>query len=192
MQGMRLPPLPPEGLPADLRVVHDGIADLVARSQERITVLDERGALIGPFPAMLRFPRFGVPSLLFQRALVTEARLPRALREVAILTVGAAFRARYQIYAHEVTAAAVGLSPSQIAELAVGGRPSDMTKEEAIAHDVARALATGGVLPAPTYARAIDLLGPDGMGELAFLVGGYCTIAVLLNAFDVPVPGATP
>ncbi len=187
---MRLPPLPPADLPPDLRVVHDGVTSLVARSQERITVLDAKGALIGPFPAMLAFPRFGVPALHFHRALVTEARLPKTVREVAILTVAAAFRARYQLYAHELTAAAVGLSPAQVAALAAGGRPADLTEAEAVAHDAARALASGGVLPVSTYERALEALGRDGLGELAFLVGGYCTIAVLLNTFDVPVPGS--
>jgi len=188
---MRLPPLAPADLSPELRVVHDGIVNLVARSQERITVLDPHGALIGPFPAMLHFPRFGVPALHFHRALVTEARLPKTVREVAILTVAAAFGARYQLYAHRLTAAAVGLSPAQVAALAAGYRPPGLTEAEATAHDVARSLARGGVLPAAAYARAIAALGHDGVGELAFLVGGYCTIAVLLNAFDVPVPEPT-
>ena len=146
--------------------------------------------MIGPFPAMLHFPQFGVPALVFQRTLSSEARLPKTVREVAILTVGATFGARYELYAHEITAAEVGLSSSQIATLAAGGCPSGLSDEEAIAHDVARALARGRILPASTYARAVDVLGRDGVGELVFLIGGYALIAVLLNAFDVPVPDA--
>jgi 4-carboxymuconolactone decarboxylase len=187
---MRLPPLAPEALNPDLRQVHDQIAALVARTQDRISVLDAQGALIGPFPAMLHFPKFGVPALVFQRTLSSEARLAKTVREVAILTVGAAFGARYELYAHEITAAQVGLPLARVATLAAGGRPSDLSDEEAIAHDVALALARGRILPASTYARAIELLGRDGVGELAFLISGYAMIAVLLNAFDVPVPGA--
>lgn len=187
---MRLPPLAPETLSPELREVHDGIAALVARTQERIVILNTQGALIGPFPAMLHFPQFGVPALLFQRSLSTEARLPKTVREVAILTVGAAFGARYELYAHEITAAEVGLLPSQIATLAAGGRSTELTDEEAIAHDVARVLATGHILPASTYTRALEVLGQDGVGELVFLIGGFCLIATLLNAFDVPVPDA--
>ncbi len=187
---MRLPPLPPETLSPELREVHDGIANLVARTQERIVILDAQGALIGPFPAMLHFPQFGVPALIFQRALASEARLPKTVREVAILTVGAAFGARYELYAHEITAAEVGLSPSQVATLAAGGRPTDLSDEEAIAHDVARALVSGHILPASTYERATRALGRDGVGELVFLIGGYCLVSMILNCFDVPVPGA--
>lgn len=187
---MRLPPLAPHALTPELRHVHDEIVALVARTQQRIVVLDAEGALIGPFPAMLRYPQFGVPALLFQRSLSAAARLPKTVREVAILTVGAAFGARYELYAHEITAAEVGLSAAQIAALAAGARPSDLRAEEAVAHDVAQVLTRGHVLPASTYTRAIELLGRDGMGELAFLVGGYCLIAMVLNAFDVPVPEA--
>ncbi|MCI0366016.1 MAG: carboxymuconolactone decarboxylase family protein [Phycisphaerales bacterium] len=170
--------------------MHDGVGSLVTEKQNRITILNEQGALIGPFPAMLHFPQFGVPALLLHRSLSAEARLPNTVREVAILTVGAAFGARYQIYAHEITAAEVGLSPSQIATLAAGGRPTVLNDEEAIAHEVARVLAIGCILPASTYARALEVLGRDGLGELVFLIGGYGLIAMLLNAFDVPVPGA--
>lgn len=185
---MRLPPILPETLSAQLRQVHDGVASLVTEKQNRITILNEQGALIGPFPAMLHFPQFGVPALLLHRSLSAEARLPKTVREVAILTVGAAFGARYQIYAHEITAAEVGLSPSQIATLAAGGRPHDLSDQEAIAFDVSRALVSGQILQVSTYARVTSLLGREGIGELAFLVGGYSLIAMILNCFDVPAP----
>ena len=96
---MRLLPIAPHNLSPALREVHDGIAALIARTQDRIVVLDAQGALVGPFAPMLHFPQFGVPALLFQRTLSSEARLPKAVREVAILTVGAAFGARYELYA---------------------------------------------------------------------------------------------
>lgn len=186
---MRLPPITPDELSPELRHVHDEIAALVARTQQRIVVLNEQNALIGPFPAMLHFPQFGVPALVFQRSLSSQARLPKKLREVAILTVAAAFGARYELYAHEITAAEVGLSSAQIATLAAGGCPATLNEQEAIAHEVARVLATGRIVPSSTYARAIELLGRDGMGELVFLIGGYGLIAMVLNAFDVPAPG---
>lgn len=186
---MRLLPLLPDTLSPQLREVHDGIANLVRQKQSEIAILNEQGALIGPFPAMLHFPQFGVPALMFQRAIAAEARLPKTVREVAILTVGATYSARYELYAHEITAAQVGLSASQIATLAAGGRPADLNDTEAIAHDVAKALVSGHILPTSTYDRATQLLGLDGVGELVFLIGGYCLIAMVLNCFDVPVPG---
>jgi 4-carboxymuconolactone decarboxylase len=187
---MRLPPLAPGAMTPELRYVHDEIAALMGRAQPRVVAVDADGALVGPFPAMLHFPRFGLPALVFQRAVSSESRLPKTVREVAILVVGAAFGARYELYAHEITAADAGLSPATIATIVAGGRPPALSAEEAIAHDVARVLASGRILPAATYARAVEVLGGEGVGELVFLIGGYCLIAVVLNAFDVPVPDA--
>jgi 4-carboxymuconolactone decarboxylase len=139
---------------------------------------------------MLHFPRFGVPALHFLAAIGTEAQLPAKVREVAILTTGACFNARYEIYAHEIMADVAGLSAGQVASLAIGVRPADLTPEEEIAHGVATALSRGQILPASTYTRAVALLGRDGLAELTFLIGGYCLISMVLNCFDVPVPDA--
>ena len=185
---MRLKPLAPDTLDPERRAVHDTIVELMVRRQPQIVAQDAQGALIGPFPAMLHFPSFGVPALRFLAAIGTEARLPARVREVAILTVGAHFGARYEIYAHEIMAAVAGLSDSQIASLAIGVCPTDLPSAETIAHHVADALARGQTLPASTYARAVALLGLDGVGELAFLIGGYCLISMTLNCFDSPVP----
>jgi len=168
--------------------VHDTVVELMVRRQPQIVAQDAQGALIGPFTAMLHFPSFGVPALRFLAAIGTEARLPARVREVAILTVGARFGARYEIYAHEIMAAVAGLSEAQVASLAIGLCPNDLAPEEVIAHQVADALARGQTLPATTYARAVALLGLNGIGELAFLIGGYCLISMALNCFDTPVP----
>lgn len=185
---MRLPPLPPESLDAELRSVHDTIVQLMVHGQPQIVSQDADGALIGPFPPMLYFPRFGVPALRLLAAIGTEARLAPSIRETAILTVGAHFGARYEIYAHEIMAAVAGLSAAQIASLASDGSPADLGPAERVAHEVARALMQGRVLPASLYGRAEQILGRDGLGELVFLIGGYSLIAVALNAFDMPAP----
>ena len=83
-----------------------------------------------------------------ERLTVSSIQRPR---EVALLTVSAIFNAHYELYAQEIMAEVVGLSPSQVATLAAGGRPVDLGDEESIAHDVARELTTGHILPTSTY-----------------------------------------
>lgn len=185
---MRLPPILPEDLDPELRAVHDTIAGLVGKSMPAVVSVDGRGALVGPYPATLHFPAFGVPALKFLAALNSEARLPKTVRETAILTVGAVFNAQYELYAHEIMGEVAGLSAAQVATLAAGSRPTDLSDEDSIAHDVARALATGHILPASAYDRAVQAFGRDGVGELVFLIGGYCLISTVLNCFDVPAP----
>lgn len=187
---MRLLSLPPDSLTPELRHVHNEIASLMQRTQPRVVSTDERGALIGPFSVMLNFPQFGIPALTFQRVVSSGTGLAKTVREVAILTVGATLGARYVIYAHEITGAEVGLPNDQIATIAAGGRPDTLSAEESIAYDIAHVLASGRIVSASTYARALRLLGREAVGELVFLVSGYGMLAMLVNAFDVPVPGA--
>jgi 4-carboxymuconolactone decarboxylase len=33
------------------------------------------------------------------------------------------------------------------------------------------------------------MLGRQGTSELIYLIGTYCLLSILLNAYDVPVPG---
>jgi len=185
---MRITPVPPEQLPADIRFVHDEIANLVGHSQSQVNMLDETGALTGPFPAMLTFPAFGIPALSFLRTLDLQATLDKRVREVAILTVAAAYGARFELYAHQIMAAAFGLADDVIASLAAGVQPQGLNEQEAIAHIVARALTGGHLLPDYTYQRAVALLGKDGTAELFFLIGGYGLLAMILNGFDMPAP----
>lgn len=185
---MRIKPLPPGNLSPEVRYVHDEIATLVGRSQSQVTMLDDAGALIGPFPPMLQYPQFGVPALGFLRTLDKHAMLDKRVREVTILTVGAVLGARFELYAHEIMAEAFGLSHGIIAALAAGGHPYGLNEQETIAHNIAYSLATGHVIPSSTYKQAVQLLGQDGVAELFFLIGGYSFIAVILNGFDIPAP----
>ena len=120
--------------------------------------------------------------------MIPGTSLPKPVREIAILVTGAHFRSAYEIYAHVLVAEARGLPDDKIATIAAGQRPSDLTREEAVAYDVAATLVAGGLLPELTYRQAVGLFGEDGTAELINLVGLYCAVSVTLNGFDVPVP----
>jgi 4-carboxymuconolactone decarboxylase len=80
------------------------------------------------------------------------------------------------------------ISDEKVATIIAGQRPGDLTREEAVAYDMAAALVAGGVLPALTYQQAVDLFGEGGTAEFINLVGLYCMVSVTLNGYDVPVP----
>jgi len=185
---MRLQPLPPENLSPELRFVHDEISDLITRSQGQASMINSQGALLGPFPAMLHFPQFGIPALSFIKTLDTYATLDKKVREIAILSVGSKFGARFELYVHEIMAEAFGLSKSVIASICSGSRPEGLNEQESITYDIANALTQGKIVSNSTYKYAVELLGNEGVAELYFLIGSYSLIAIILNGFDIPAP----
>lgn len=182
---MRIAPLHPDKMTPEVRFVHEEVVSLVTRIQGPVTMVNEQGALIGPFPPMLRFPQFGIPALSFVRSLDSNETLPKKVKEVAILTVGAAFNCRFELYAHEIMAAHFGFSAEAVAQLATGTQPPDLTQQERLAFQVAGTLCKGGGLPDSLYKYAIEELGEQAVAELIFLISAYAMLAVVLNGFDV-------
>jgi alkylhydroperoxidase family enzyme len=187
---MRLPLLAPSKLSPEQRPLYEDMRKGIETNFKGFSAIDETGALIGPWNPWLRFPKFGGPVWALVKALSASPSLPRPVREIAILVTGARFRAAYEIYAHVLVAELRGLPDEKIATIVAGQRPSDLTREEAVAYDLAAALVGGGVLPELTYAQAIKQFGEEGTAEFISLVGLYCMVSVTLNGFDVPVPEA--
>ncbi len=148
----------------------------------------DAGQLIGPFNPALLTPAI---SSAFLELAVTEQKntsLSRRCREVIILTVGAVWRAPYELYAHCAVARQVGLPEEAVRTLTGGGLPEDLTEAEAVAHRVARALSVEHGLDDELYREAQALLGDQGMMEAAVLTGIYHTVCAILNAFRIPTP----
>lgn len=185
---MRLPLIPPAELTAEQRPLYDDMKAGIERSFKGFQAIADDGALIGPWNPWLNFAKFGGPVWELVKALANNPSLPRPVREVAILVTGAHFHSGYELYAHVLVAEARGLSDDTIATIVAGQRPGDLTRDCAIAYDIASALVGGGVLPALSYRQGVQTFGLDGMAELINLVGLYCMVSVTLNGFDVPVP----
>jgi 4-carboxymuconolactone decarboxylase len=185
---MRLPLLLTAELSANQRPLYDDMRNGIEANFKGFIAINEAGQLIGPWNPWIRFPKFGGPIWELVKALSTAPTLPKSVREVAILVTGAHFRSAYEIYAHVLVAELRGIADDKIATILAGQRPTDLTREEAVAYDVASALVSGGVLPALTYRQAVALFGEQGTAEFIYLVGLYCMVSVTLNGFDVPIP----
>jgi 4-carboxymuconolactone decarboxylase len=185
---MRLPLISPADLTSEQRPLYADMRRGIETNFKGFKAITENGELIGPWNPWLHFPKFGGPLWELVKALSTSPGLPKPVREVAILVTGARFRSAYEIYAHVLVAEARGLPDDKIATIVAGQRPSDLSREEAVAYDVAAALVSGGLLPELTYHQAMALFGENGTGELINLIGLYCAVSVTLNGFDVPIP----
>ena len=186
---MRLREIPPGQLDAEQRPFHDEMVSLLGSKFSGFDLTRGDGALVGPMNVLLHFPQFGRPTWDYFKAIVNGAKLPAGVREVVILVTGTRLMSRYELYAHEPTAAQKGLTPGQIATIVAGERPGDLKEDEALAYDLASALLRGGSVAEAAYRKGVEAFGEAGLAELAFLVGGYCVVALACNMFDVPVPG---
>ena len=187
---MRLPLIPPAELTAEQRPLYEDMRHGIETNFKGFQAIGEDGALIGPWNPWLRFAKFGGPIWELVKALSSSPTLPKPVREVAILVTGAHFHSAYELYAHVLVAEARGLPDEKIATIVAGQRPVDLSREEAVAYDVASALVRGSTLPELVYKQAVLTFGEDGAAELIYLVGLYCLVSVILNGFDVPVPDA--
>ncbi len=186
---MRVKPIPPGNLSPEQKPLYESMKAGIDGHLKGFVSARADGALVGPFPAMLEFPQFGAAAWGVFTALAAHSTLPKPAHEVVILVVGARLRSRYELYSHETVAGQAGLSAAKIATIAAGERPSDLTAEEAAAYDVASLLSRGGQLSESTYRAALAAFGEAGVAELVYLAGCYAMISMLLNAYDVPVPG---
>jgi 4-carboxymuconolactone decarboxylase len=185
---MRLPLFSPSDLSPEQRPLYEDMRKGIETNFKGFTAINSDGALIGPWNSWLHFSKFGRPIWELVKALSTSPTLPRPVREVAILVTGAHFHSAYELYAHVIIAETRGLSDEKISTIVAGQRPADLTREEAVAYDVASALVSGSVLPELVYRQAVATFGENGTAELINLVGLYCLVSVTLNGFDVPVP----
>ena len=121
------------------------------------------------------------------REISSRDALPGRLREVAILTVAAHWRAQYEWWAHARIARREGLAVEAIAAIKNGNAPTG-TDGLAEVHGLVSELLRDRQLSDATYGAAHTLLGDAGVVELVTLTGYYGLISALLNGFQVPLP----
>ena len=156
-------------------------------------LVNEEGGLIGPFNAFVHAPGVGRHLSALGGRLRFRTSIERRLLELAIITVGAAWKAEFEWWAHARMAREHGVSDAVVDAIAAGDKPPFEAEDERVIYAVARQLTSTGQLARDSYDAAHRLLGDTGMVELVSLCGYYTLISYLLNAFAVPLPpGAEP
>jgi 4-carboxymuconolactone decarboxylase len=119
-----------------------------------------------------------------------ETALSERVRQVVILTVGAAWQAAYELYAHVAVGRQAGFDEATVQALAAGQKPAALTHDEGVAYDFVQRLTTTHQIDAELYEQAVVTFGEKGVVDLICLAGHYMTISGLLNTFAVPAPTA--
>jgi 4-carboxymuconolactone decarboxylase len=181
----RIPRLLPAELDEPQQRLYAAIASgSRARGPQRFGLTDDRGALAGPFNAMLFNPPIGDALQRLGTALRYEGRLTDRAREIAILAVAAWWRCGFEQNAHEPIAAEAGLSVTEIAALRNQETVEFADAGEAAVLDATRHLLRHYDLDDAAYRAAEDTLGADKLFELTTLVGYYSVLAMQLRVFQ--------
>ena len=177
----RLPALTPDQLTPEQKRLHDAIAG------------PRGGSVGGPFAVWLRVPRIAEAANRMGNSLRLEGKLDRRLFELAILVIARHWSAQYEWFVHEKAALNAGVSSDVVEALRHGQAPRFARSDEQLVYDVVRELQETRALAQASFDRALAALGPDLVIELISVIGFYTTAAMMINAFDAPVPsGARP
>jgi len=161
----------------------------MADSTLSFKIQDNHGRFVGPFGIMLSIPAVGVNFFELAKSLSSVPGLPVQAREIAILTVGAHFQAKYELYAHSKLAAKAGLMEGEIEGFSQGQRPGTSDIQGRVAFDVAsELLKSSGPLRPNLWAQAVEAFGHAGATALVQFVGFYAYTCIILNGFDAQVP----
>ncbi|MFG1942267.1 carboxymuconolactone decarboxylase family protein [Nonomuraea sp. NPDC048826] len=173
----RLRPMPPARLDPAARALYDSIN----AGPRGASMLDEQGALIGPFNAMLLSPALGHPLQELGAAIRYRSSLTDRCRELAILIVAAHWSSAFELDVHTRLATGLGFTEPQLAAVRAGEPLTLDDPEEAAVLRVTRALVSEGDLDDEEYA----LLPEPAIFELTTLTGYYATLALQLRVFRV-------
>jgi hypothetical protein len=148
------------------------------------------GRLQGPPAVWVLSPRFGLALQHVGGAVRFDSRLPVRACEIAILLVAHHNHSAFELYAHGLAGAAAGLTGADLAALADGGSPAELSDVEGAVLRVTRRVLDHGTLTDDEFSAATAVLGEDGLFELVTIVGWYTMVAWQLAVFDVQ-PAAT-
>ncbi len=184
----RLPYLHRDELDAEGQRTWDTIVG--TRGSQLIT---SEGGLAGPFNAFIHAPHVGQHLTSLGAVVRFGTSIERRLSEVAIITVGARWKAEFEWWAHARMARRHGVPDAVVDAIGRGEDPPFAADDERTVYTAARQLTQTGRLSQDAYDAARQLLGDTGVVELVSLCGYYTLISFLLNAFAVPLPpGAQP
>lgn len=176
----RLLPPDPERLSDAQRAVYDAI------------VSGPRGRVRGPLAIWLHRPELAGRAQALGQYCRYDSSLEQRLSELAILTMGALWKAEFEWWAHYPIALKAGLAPDVADAIGEGREPVFEKDDESVVYAFIQALVERRTIPDELYQRAHDVLGQDRLVDLVGLAGYYTLISMTLNVFKVGLPDGEP
>ena len=154
-------------------------------------VVAGRGSIGGPFRIWLHSPEFADRAQRLGQFVRYDTSLPARLSELAILVCARFMDCQVEWSLHEQAAVDGGLAGDVIDSIRERRVPAFGSADERAVYDFASELLTTRFVEDHTFANARSHLADAQLVELTGLIGYYCTVAMTLNAFQVPLPEGT-
>ncbi|MGI9380078.1 MAG: carboxymuconolactone decarboxylase family protein [Methyloligellaceae bacterium] len=187
----RLENIPVDTLEGEAKDLFDRIVG-GARGKDRplSDFVNEDGGLRGPFNPLLYTPEIGNVSQALGEKIRFRSSLSDAVREIAILTVAAYWRADYEWFAHAKIARNIGVN-EQILSTIKDQRAIPLEGDDAVLGKTQKfilELLERQRVSDETFDSAKESVGEAGVVELVLLFGYYTLISATLNTFEIPLP----
>ncbi len=152
-----------------------------------------RGALKGPFLALIHNPELASRVQALGEHLRYGTGLPQQLVEIAILVTARRWSCDYEWAAHARIAREAGLREAVTEAIARRATPEELQPDEALLLDFADETVWLGSPSDASYDAAVARWGRATVLDLLAVCGYYSMLAFVLNAARLPLPaGAAP
>jgi 4-carboxymuconolactone decarboxylase len=172
----RLPDIDDQNLSPEQRRVHDDIRS------------GPRGVVQGPLRVWLNSPELADRAQALGAFCRYGTVLPPRLSELAIITIGAFWKAGFEWAVHAPIALKAGLDSNAVEAIRTGEPPLLEHADEAALYAFAHELLHKRHVTDETYRRAERELGARALVDLVGILGYYGLISMTIVAFEVPVP----
>ena len=150
------------------------------------------GVVRGPFAIWLASnPELADRANRLGNALRSEGRLDKRLFELMVLVIARHWTAQYEWWVHAAHGREVGLSAAVISAIAERRPPKFDKPDEELVFTAITQLVEQKKISQPVYDRLIAAFGEPLVIELISAAGFYAMVAMMLVAFEAPVPDAT-
>lgn len=150
--------------------------------------------LRGPIGVWMNSPELAQAMFDVRQRVRYESDRDQRLTELAIISTAREINNQYEYTAHEPLAIAAGLEQDIIDIVRFRRSIEDnqaitgFGETEQVIVKFAREVISEDRVSSETFARAIDVLGEEGVMDLTGLIGYYSFVAITLKAFDVQRP----
>lgn len=185
MNNKRQPRLQPANLTPDQQALYDRIVS-GPRKGGPVELVDQYGALRGPFGGFLLSPTLGDALQQLGAAIRYRTDLSPRLRELAILAVAHHESSNFERLAHEAVARDIQLGDDVIAAIAAGQEPPLTDPVELAGLRFTHALLRGDVTDAQ-WSDLVPVMSVETAYELVVLVGYYSLLALQMRVLRADI-----